>query len=441
MRENNSGRLLWKEYREGWPVILTYFLLPGIFFPICSRFQKSDVASAIVTTILFAMPFLTVLWGSEKKRTVKQNKDVLEAVLPVSPLQEWTCTFLIPALVIGLCGGWASMLFPRTISFDGNSYSFFAGFLIAAITYLISAFLSKYVSNLLAIMVGTIWISYSLFPSDILPTYVYFTTFIVIAISSLLAFEFRKMGQRSRKTFVLVISILFIISMNTHELSYIYGDILHATSGIKGIRVGRYFLNPFDTYSDYKNDISISRYTNLSGVDRIEYQNASHRKIHTLTTTMPSTSIPAAIDGQNRIYILTKRPFSQEIVIRRWDIKSGSNNVVCKLANVKRVNIKSRVWSFNEDSYISHIGSVDSAGTRMLLNLPSKLGIGTGCDLRIVDLSSGRNKLLLLNEDFAWGEITWFEDKVYLTGYQPAIEINTKDFTVRRIPSSRGSIQ
>jgi hypothetical protein len=400
------------------------------------------VASAIVMAILFVMLFITVLWGSEKKRTIKQNKDILEAVLPITPLQEWTCTFFIPALVIGLCGGWMGMLFPRAITIDGNSYSIFTSFLIAAITYMISAFLSKYISNLLAIMAGTIWITYTLIPSDILPTYAYFSVFIVIATGSLLAFEFKKMGQRSRKSFVLVISVLFIISMNIHELPYICGDILPVTNGINRLRVGRYLLNPFDTYYDYRDDIRISRYTNLSGVDRIEYQyTPSHKERQTLATTMPSTSIPAAIDGQNRIYILTKRPFSQEIVIRRWDTKSGSNNVVCKLANVKRFSIKSRVWSFFEESHISHIGSVDPAGTRMLLNLPSKLGDGTGRDLRIVDLSSGRNKLLLLNEDFAWDEITWFQEKVYLTGFQPAIEINTQNFTVRRIPSSRGSTQ
>ena len=82
---------------------------------------------------------------------------------------------------------------------------------------------------------------------------------------------------------------------------------------------------------------------------------------------------------------------------------------------------------------LPQLGWVSPEYNKLLLRIPSMLNNGQNYDLRIIDLASGNNKLLLVNEPFAWDKCTWTKDKAYLTGSLPAYEIDLNHYTAKNI--------
>jgi len=429
MNGPNYLRLLWKEYREGWPVILAFILLPEIIFPLCKVFSGVLVLQGLACAILFGVPLTAVLWASEKRRMIKQGRDLLAATLPVSPIQDWITLFLTPALAVGLCGGFmcATCLFYAAI--PEWRIGFWEGAAISIIAFMFSSFLSKSVSHLLGIIVGTFWILAAAAFQVTHGPLIWIP--ILLAVAGLGLSESRKYGPKKQKAFgvVVLISLVLIFQWNT------IAELLHNPSA----RLGGQF-----------NDVSVTGKASgkharawTDGPHVINYEEwSSNRALSvkpvTIKHVFSGLAIPVGIANQARVCILNQKPGSSDVSIVRWDPKTDRIDSLITLDS-KTVDLNSFNKGFmsylNPYEYMPSPGIMDDHETKLLLNLSSSIGLGR--DLVIVDITTGAHKLLLANTIFAWSNATWMKDKVYLTGIFPAYEINTKDFTVKPLVTER----
>jgi|GEM_PF-6003461 len=430
MNNTNFRRLVWKEYREGWPVILAFILLPAIASALCVRFPESIFLASMALAVVIGVPFTAVLWASEKQKTVKRGRDILEAILPFTPLQEWLFSFILPSVIVGICGSWMYMLYKQTLFGEDIHASILTGMLCTTSAYMLSSFFSKSISHLLGIIVGTVWI---LFTFTIEPPIQFVFVPIGLAVASLGMSKFRKMGPQPMKIYaatVLLIASVFVIPKEVYKQ---FNDIVRNPDAAS-----------FGFRMNYSSDVY--RYKTSKNVDYIKYQDIGYeyssndipRAMKVSTHGFPTTSIPIAIDDNRRIYILTQKPKDTKISVSRWDTATEQVEQIGSFTSRRSINM----------NIIMHrpppVGGnwVGSVGKRLLLNLPSKMG--NQYDLWLVDMKTDRCKLLIMNEIFAWQKITWTEDNIYLTGTPESysinknpLEINTRDYTVKSLAGER----
>ncbi len=438
MKDNSSLRLIWKEYREGWPVILAFLVLPGITSALCVRFPESIFLASMALAVVIGVPFTAVLWASEKQKLVKQGRDILEAFLPFTPIQEWLFSFLLPSVIVGICGSWMYMLYKQTLFGEDLHPSVLTGILCTTSAYMLSSFLSRYISNLLGILAGTVWI---LFTFTIEPPICLIVVPIGLALMALGMSKYRKLGSQpissSAITVLMIVSGLvivsaFVIPKNVYILLHNYVNINR--TGNFGIRT-TYFSG-------------VGRYKTSNNTDYIKYQDirngfsASPKAMYMKESShgFPSESVPIAVDENRRVYILTQKPKDTKISVSRWDTVSGQVEQIGSFTSRRSINMK----TITRWSQIVGGNWVGPVGKRLLLNLQSPMG--SSHDLWLIDLKTDKCKLLLMNEEFAWLKTTWTDDKVYLTETadqgeieKNPLEINTKDYTVRSLVGERNT--
>lgn len=435
MRDANLQRLLWKEIREGWPVIAAFLVLPVLVFLPCAFFPSSNIAAAMIATVMISVPFTAVLWASEKSRTTKQGRDLLGAILPVTSVQDWVASFLLPSLAVGVCGGW--MMFMLTVTAVGrdSQYRILNGGIIFATGFMLSSFLSKSVSRLLAIIFGTLWIFWAFFNS--INTFTFELAFvpIVLASAALLVSEFRKSGSKFLKVFAVTTLVILFCVVFQKEIVMTLFDIMGNQ------RRTAYEYNGFWT----KDGSLVRRDRGDAKIDGdgdyITYEDSIQGVVssagHVTRKRFPSSSLPIAVDHTMGVYVISQPNENSDISLLRWDINSDHVDTVCKISPKCGIDIHSLGRLRRGQMDIP--GCIDPDATRLILNIPSVMG--TGQDLWMINLSSGACRLLAVNERFAWDKVTWVKDRAYLTGSLTAVEVNTKDFTVKPLIQERKSGQ
>jgi hypothetical protein len=431
-----SMRLVWKEFREGWPVILAFLLLPAIVFPMCRPFSQSDFACAMVSTVMFAVPFSAVLWASEKRKLVKQGRDVLEAVLPVTPTQEWVCSYILPALVVGTCGAFMHMLHSITpmevygsyTTHISAGYALVAGFLVTGSAFMLSLFLSKTVSHLLGILAGTLWILATSPPIDFnakASIEVVLVTIILIP-AALGINELRKYNSRFTKSFGW--TVLVVIFMITAHAGIV--DVINSLQS-SIVTFGNNSAD-FNLYFPDRTRISATHNVDLISLDDGVGSNISPQdKDMRLKTSVefPPTSIAVAYDIYRRVYVFTQRPGDDVITISLWDTTSGTIKEISKMSGRGIIKVDELINTDKYHQWITQPGVADPAGENLLLYTPSR--IGNGYDLWLIDISSGEYRMLIMNHHSSWRKYVWDEDKIYLVGDSKPMEVDTVTARVR----------
>ena len=495
MTGKNFQRLVWKEYREGWPVVAAFLVLPVLLFFIGRAFPTSIMVSAMIFTVMFGVPFTAILWASEKRRTIKQGRDMLAAVLPVSPLQDWAASFLLPAVAVGIGGGWMCMLCSATPNaWETGSAALKSAFsvdtalkgtLIVASVFMLTSFVSKNVSHVLGIIVGTICGIFAIPAATGIPDFAARVAYvpIVLAFAGLGVSELRKAGPKPLKALTFVTLAVLIVWPVYKEIALASREIgagvrsgtlrfQDIARGFHEIRLGETSVSSpiltwdgaqvmrmpntrsdSDSIGFYRpkriyggpSAISKSKHKRVrqgipafrNGV--VSYHNSQTEQKLPLPHLFPSVAIPIDVDGSGQVDVLSQQPGQAAISLFRWNPRTDRVTLICRFTGVPDSLGDSVSWS-GAHYWSQHAGYSpaleDPNGNSLLLNLRSSMG--TGRDLWLIDIKTGTPRLLLSNASFAWDNRKWVGDTVYLfnennshTENLPALEVNTRDYTVK----------
>lgn len=440
MNTNNLKRLIWKEWREGWPVLAAFFILPAIVFPICTRFNTSDFAGAAAMALLFGIPFTSVLWGSEKRRMVRGGRDVPGALLPVSPMEDWVASFLLPSIAVTVCGGWLYYLHSFTgIYFTKGDWH--EGILVCALAFMLCSFLSKSVSHFLGITVGTLVIIWHMLGPTQYSGYVQSDIYMkwhraylwlpsVVAGAALVASEMRKAGPKRLKVFGMAIVPIYVVVMIMPPLKDV---------GPFCRNLG-FYARAWRNQSPcvWDGDYSVQMFPAPEGGSRVDFEDRrvdDRADRSRFVKERRFVGYPKLLGNcRDTVYMLDKPSGDKTASVIRWNAKSGK---------IDRIRLESKdgfaegirewyrlvLYGYDGRS-LGKQGNVDDTGTRLLLVSYSSLG--TGYDIGLIDLKTRRCGLLVSNVSFSPDEkVTWMKDRAFVTGSGPSLQIDTREFTAR----------
>lgn len=95
------GRLLWKEWREDWPILLAGILLPLLTLPMNHRQGWEHFDTSIVVGLV---SILVALWAADRARRAGIVQSGARIYLPAHAATRWVFAYLAPLMVSVLVG-------------------------------------------------------------------------------------------------------------------------------------------------------------------------------------------------------------------------------------------------------------------------------------------------------------------------------------------------
>jgi len=149
------GRLLWKEWREGRPILAVGVALPLLTLPM----SKREGMTGFDYSVMGLVGILLVLWAADRARRIGMDRGQVRQALPIPAPARWIFMHLVPLLVPALIGVAVGVMM---IAWHPESVAFKAT-LMAAIFYLLSTFLlvtalTPSLSMIPAVIAGILWL-------------------------------------------------------------------------------------------------------------------------------------------------------------------------------------------------------------------------------------------------------------------------------------------
>lgn len=148
-------RLLWKEIRESWGVVVMMLALPYVMFTLADRSSMgyTEYTDLLRATGSLGTYILLVLWAVGKGDRGRAGNQFSLSHLPVKPTRFWWTSFVVPALISALLGAWFGKCSTVLTSWnDGRGVA--AGALEFVSMYSFCYYLSTAISKWLAILIG-----------------------------------------------------------------------------------------------------------------------------------------------------------------------------------------------------------------------------------------------------------------------------------------------
>jgi len=148
------GRLLWKEWREDWPILLIGVALPLLTLPM----SKREGWGAFDISVLGLVAILVTLWAADRAQRAGLGRTDTRIYLPATMVTRWLFIYLVPMAVpalIGLSVGW--MIAGWHPGRDSVLNVLAAGMLYILSAFLLSTTLTAIFTALPAIIAGVVW--------------------------------------------------------------------------------------------------------------------------------------------------------------------------------------------------------------------------------------------------------------------------------------------
>jgi hypothetical protein len=148
------GRLLWKEWREGWPILAVGVALPLLTLPM----SKREGWTAFDLSVLGLVAILVTLWAADRAQRTGLGRTDTRLYLPASTATRWLFIYLVPTVVpvlIGLSVGWMHLAWHPGITAVNAALA--AGILYLLSAFLLSTVLTAIYTSLPAVLAGVVW--------------------------------------------------------------------------------------------------------------------------------------------------------------------------------------------------------------------------------------------------------------------------------------------
>jgi hypothetical protein len=154
-------RLLWKEFREGAPVLLAGVALPLALLPLHRQGELLLPAIALVAVTI-------ILWAMERARGLAVKRQLL----PIPALPQWLTLYIVPLPVPLLAGAVIGVVYSAFRPLQGPAVGPVA--LLLCTLFLLATVLTRAYAAVPAVLAGVLWLFFA-FDAEIPATTLYLT--------------------------------------------------------------------------------------------------------------------------------------------------------------------------------------------------------------------------------------------------------------------------
>jgi len=409
------GRLLWKEWREGWPILAVGVVLPLLTLPMSGR--EGWTNSGLDYSVMGLVGILLVLWAADRARRIGMDRGPARQALPVPAPARWIFLHLaplaIPALVgaaLGIMiGAWHAESIPLRAAIT-------AAVLYMLSTFLLATMLSPVLSMIPALIIGVVWLFFGM---DLVRwgnvTPLFLKVIVLALVASLLweAFSRARWVWTGRVVVILLLLTAFVTPGSLRNLTHrpdaeqdqssFEFPITHtpvvSDDGLQEIEFGQandeIFSNSVMFYTDDRDRTRFNR-------------------------EFPYFTRPLDYISGNQILLGRQAPGERVVHLSVWDAHTDQVREKGRFSAVKDLLARTVRANFSPD------------GRYLLLIVQSQHPYSQGPmflgDLWIADLAHGRAVPVMANvllPDVENPPMSWTSERLYLSEYNILVELRT----------------
>ncbi|MHB0937742.1 MAG: hypothetical protein ACYC6A_15240 [Armatimonadota bacterium] len=421
------GRLLWKEWREGWPILAIGVILPLLTLPLSKR--EGWERSGFDYSVMGLVGILLVLWAADRTRRIGMDRGAVRQALPVSPSTRWVFTYLVPLPVPMLAGMSLGVMIHAWHDWMPNALWMLTGILFLTSAFLVTTLLTAALSFIPAAILGVLWLFSGLDteqPDSIFPMYVKVGIACLLAALAWDAFAAKQRYWAGRTVMVV---LLLIALINPEELRGIGWP--SRTNAVSKPQPHIPWTISYRKLPEWTHVVTVMRDTSKNAhtphatVDSVELRYFDRRTRETrLTRSFTQVAQPLAFISEHEVLIGRQSAGEPDIQLSAWDLQTDSVSEKGRLAAEKNLLSSSVGADLSPDGRYLAIyklrksDKIDSDPT----NDP--------VDLWIADLSRGRAVPVMMNvfpNDYSMqSPASWAPDGLYLSALGGSIRVDLK---------------
>ena len=395
------GRLLWKEFREGWLVLLIAAIAPWAMFSVALITQDRDLQQAFEVAGGLCSPSAIMLWAASKGVRRKDEGKLPLAHLPANPIIERLISLVIPLALSALAGAWLGAVAASPSSTTAEYMRFGALYMFAAFAgcYLISAAISTWAgiaAGIVWAMVGMSWIGDVCDGGSLSQDMKSFVLRSAIGLAVCLVL-FLLLAYKKRLRIAQVSSISLLIVVMLGPLVYNYFKIIPQPEAHR------------HSYPMLSNDRSLLMYYPARAIlpDKTTIGFTNNITGLSSTEVFDRVALPIVFDNRGYGYIAQQIPKSGYVRIIAWNGKQKRE--------VARMPAEENAMDMSRFYYEREADSARPDGRYLMVKLRSYGG--RGLDIWIVNLRTGDAWIAFPNVAAVMSRrATWFGNKLALSG-------------------------
>ena len=431
-------RLWWKEWRESRFALLIALFGPLPVLSIGSTWKRAED----VAQFFAACGFLTLInvWAAGKASRERQTNEFARTHLPATQLSEWLVSCLAPTLVALVVGAWYAAwhcaaldawhaAYRSSVSSWDQSTAIPVWALATAAIFAASYLLSRTVSYWFAVAVGVIGSVFVFLIADIvLPQHsrdrvadlavAWLARLFALCLAGASAgsFFFAAVSGKlpARAAQVAAIGIALAIAVGPHVKTM-------ATEVWHPDRVYDWAYTKTVSSPDRSLVVETERVVDTSPlkptVTKVRFRD--YRRDFKTQLEMSAVALALGFRGRGEVVLAAQSPEERIVRIMVWDTATG------RMKNAAAIPTRrDALADIARQSDPQPIFSVSPDGALALVDLRALRGNGT--DLWLVDLLTGRSRIVLPNRAYGWAseQVDWGNGRAVVSGSGRALTID-----------------
>lgn len=152
------GRLLWKEWRESWPILAIGVLLPVILIAALHSKRLAEQMQNVAYSGVALISIMVTLWAVNRVTSRQAGKVGARDVLPLTGIAQWIDTYLLALPVTVIAGFMLGLLVVTGKESKLHETLLLAVFCSLLANFFLATVLTKLLSPIPAIIAGVAWL-------------------------------------------------------------------------------------------------------------------------------------------------------------------------------------------------------------------------------------------------------------------------------------------
>jgi len=431
------GRLLWKEWREAWPILALGILLPLLTLPMSRR--EGWINTGFDYSAMGLVGILLVLWAADRARRIGMDRGQVRQALPVSLPTRWVFMYLAPLPVPVLAGMSVGVMIHAWHAWMPNPLWMLTGILYLTSAFIVATLLTATLSFIPATILGVLWLFSGLDteqPERIFPMHVKVGIACLLAALVWDAFAAKQRYWVGRTVMVVLLLVALIDPQALREIGW--PNRASAASQPQP-RV------PWGVYDRQK--ISWSKrvsvvMTNVSKPDvkilatftDVELGYYTRARELQFSRSFKQIVQPLAFISKDRVLIGQQLPGKPDIDLLVWDLQAN------RVSEQGRLTAEKSLLSSMSGAYLSPDGRYLAIFKQEKSDPNNSDPMGDPDDLWIADLARGRAVPVMMNVlPNTYGPqspVSWAPGRMYLSALGGGIQVDLSTLRGRYLTSA-----
>ena len=422
-------RLLWKEFKEGYLIVLMLIVIPPIVFPIvkANHHSRREIWQIFGWIIALGLPLLVVLWAAVKAGRQRNGSEFVRSHLPIGAVDGWIASVVPPLIISAIAGVWYAGWTEEFIIGLGRNPNFaYNCGLYFSTCFVVAYVFSLVLSMLPAILVGL------------------FCTFMGMAFvsstsTSAEAAEFAAFFMRALIG-ATVCSLLFSALLNRIKLiaNQVMCLGLLAVIVFAPFAVQKLFGPRQADFQEYQYDRSIQTSDGSIVVNAFAYSKAKNvtvvyrdfRNVSSISRTFKRNIEMIDIQDRRYVYLVQQAKGEKYVRLISWDTKTNSLQKVCTIPAGRNALFDSlRLSDYFSDEELA--GKTHPDSHYLILALAS--GMGSGTDIWVIDLYKRKGVVVLPNVYPIRKLVRWDNHQALLLGCFDTARVDLKTMSASKV--------